>query len=249
MAGTAVFIARISLFYGPLAGVVGYCASRGGLCARVGATFASCHARRGACHALCQSHAASVQASAAANIAALTDAWSTAYSPVLSPATKTSQTVAAKDTARIIVTSHIRTYAQFIANSPGVGSDMKKALGLNPRTSPPRPITAPLTFPVLAVQSGSPLAAILRYRDSANGVSGKAKPYGVTQCQIFGAVSATPSADRAALPLFATVTKSPFTLNFTAAQGGQQFYCAARWMTRTALAGPWSQVVNFTVMT
>jgi hypothetical protein len=101
---------------------------------------------------------------------------------------------------------------------------------------------------VLSLQHVTPLAAALRYRDSANGVSGKAKPYGVTQLQIFGAVSAAPPAGQITLPLFATATKSPFTLNFAGAQGGQQFYCAARWMTRTGLVGPWSSMINITVV-
>ena len=181
-------------------------------------------------------------------IASQTAYWKKAYQPVTSPATKTAQTVAAKDTARVIVSSIVRVFAQNIANCPGVSVDNKIALGLNPRTSPPAPITAPSTSPALALQHVTPLSAVLRYRDSVNGVSGKAKPYGVTQCQIFGQTSDTPVADRTTMPLFATVTKSPFLLNFSGAQGGKQFYCAARWMTRTGLVGPWSQVMNFTVV-
>ena len=59
----------------------------------------------------------------------------------------------------------IRTYAQNIANNPGVSTGNKIALGLNPKTSSPSPITPPTTFPSLALQSP--------------------KPYGVTQCQVF----------------------------------------------------------------
>ena len=55
---------------------------------------------------------------------------------------------------------------------------------------------------------------MLRYRDSATSTSVKAKPYGVTQCQIFGMASATPVTDQGTLPMVVTPTKSPFVLNF-----------------------------------
>jgi hypothetical protein len=53
-------------------------------------------------------------------IAAQTAAWTAAYGLIASPATKTAQAVAAKNTARVTVTSQIRTFAQAIANNPSV---------------------------------------------------------------------------------------------------------------------------------
>jgi len=94
--------------------------------------------------------------------------------------------VGAKNVAKVTVTAQIRTYAQTIANNPGVSGDNKIALGLNPKTSTPSPITPPTTYPALTLQNQTPLQATLRYRDSAASVSVKAKPYGVTQCQVFG---------------------------------------------------------------
>ena len=105
-----------------------------------------------------------------------------------------------KNIAKVTVTAQIRTYAQAIANNPGVSADNKVALGLNPKTSTPSPITPPSTFPALTLQSQTPLQAVIRYRDSAASPSVKAKPYGVTQCQVFGMASATPVTDRSTLP-------------------------------------------------
>jgi hypothetical protein len=183
----------------------------------------------------------------AATIAQLTAQWTAAYQPVTSPASNTAQAVQAKNEATARVLPQIRTYAQFIANCPGVSAGNKLGLKLNPRTSPPGPITAPNSFPALLFQQATPLAAVLRYRDSVE-VSGKAKPYGVIQCRVFGAVSAAPLTDQSALPLFATPTKSPFMLSFTGDQAGQTFYAAARWATRTGLVGPWSPMIHFTVV-
>ncbi len=182
-----------------------------------------------------------------ATISAAVGNWSTAYSAVTSPTTKTKTTVQAKDTARAQALAVLRPYAQQIANNAGVATSDKLAVGVNPRTSKPTPITTPNTFPALALQSQAPRTAVLRYRDSAASVSVKAKPYGVTQCQVFGMTSATPVTDQDALPMIATPTKSPFTLNFTAAQAGLQMYVAARWAIRTGDYGPWSPIVSFTV--
>lgn len=123
----------------------------------------------------------------------------------------------------------------------------KIALGLNPKTSTPTPITAPSTFPVLSLQSLTPRAATFYYRDSAASTSVKAKPYGVTQCQVFGMTLETPIEDQDDLPQIAAPTKSPFVLNFSGADVGQKFYVAARWATRTGLVGPWSQISSFIV--
>jgi hypothetical protein len=183
----------------------------------------------------------------AANIAAQNAAWAAAYGPITSPATKTAQAVSAKDVAKITVTAQIRTYAQNIANNPGVSVDNKIALGLNPKTSTPSPITPPTTNPILALQGQAPLRATLYYRDSAASPSVKAKPYGVTSCQVYGMASTTPITDRSLLPLVAQPTKAPFTLNFSDADVGKTFYCAARWIIRTGELGPWSSIFNFTV--
>jgi hypothetical protein len=184
----------------------------------------------------------------AANIASYVAAWSAAYAAVTSPSTKTAAAVAAKNSARVTVTAQVRVYAQQISLNPGVGSDAKVALGLNPRTSTPSPITPPASNPVLTLQSCGNLSAIVRYRDSAASVSVKAKPYGVIQCQLFGAVSGTPLSDAAALPLKLLATKSPAVLTFSTADVGKQFYCAARWGVRSGGVSPWSPMINFTVV-
>ena len=141
----------------------------------------------------------------------------------------------------------VRPYSQQIALNAGVASADKIALGLNPRTSTPSPVSAPVTNPVLVFQSAGNLSVILRYRDSASGVSVKAKPYGVISCEIYAAVSATPVVDPTVLAHVASATKTPLTIVRAPADAGRQLYVAARWKTRTGLVSPWSPIVNFTV--
>lgn len=183
----------------------------------------------------------------AATIASQVASWTAAYTPVTSPSTKTAQAVSAKNTARVSVVAQLRTWAQAIANNPGVSSDNKIALGLNPKTSTPSPITPPASNPVLTVQGAGNLSLIVRYRDSASSVSVKAKPYGVKQCQIFFATSATPIVTPVASGGVVLATKSPITIQFDASDGGKQCYLWGRWVTQRGGYSPWSPITNFTV--
>ena len=81
----------------------------------------------------------------AATIANHVANWSAAYQPITSPATKTARLPwRPRNAARVAVTAQIRTYAQAIANNPGVSSGNKIGLRLNPRTSPWRRESRPL---------------------------------------------------------------------------------------------------------
>ena len=103
----------------------------------------------------------------ATNISDAVAAWTAAYTPVTSPSTKTAQAVSAKNTEKVSVLAIIRPYAQNISLNAGVSSANKIAVGVNPRTSTPSPVTPPTTNPVLLIQSAGNGSLILRYRDSA----------------------------------------------------------------------------------
>lgn len=183
----------------------------------------------------------------AGNIASQVGNFQSMYTLVTSPSTKTAQAVSNKNTAKTTMLANVRPYAQQISLNPGVTSANKIALGLNPRTSTPSPVTPPVTNPILTVQSAQNLGVILRYRDSAASVSVKSKPYGVTQCAISYGVSATPISDPTLLPSSVIGTKSPLQILFPSGAAGKQCYFAARWAIRTGQYSPWSPMINFTV--
>jgi len=174
-------------------------------------------------------------------------AWDAAYALVTSPTTKTAATVAAKNTSRIVTTALLRQYAQPISLNPGIDPTLKTAIGVNPRTSVPLPITVPTTYPALTVASAMPLQHVLRYRDSLASPSVKSKPYGVVQIQLFGTASGTPITDPATLLFQQVTTKSPLIQTWGSAAVGLKAYYAARWATKKGLVGPWSPIVSFTV--
>ena len=183
----------------------------------------------------------------AVNIATVTSVWTAAYSLVTSPATKTADTVTSKNNAKFGALAVVRPYAQTISLNAGVTSANKIAVGVNPRSSTPQPITAPTSNPVLTVQYAGNLASAIRYRDSAASPSVKSKPYGVTRLQLSYDVSATAIVDPTLLTRTANATKSPFLLAFGSGDVGKQAYMAARWVTRTGGYSPWSPIINFTV--
>lgn len=186
-------------------------------------------------------------ASDAVTIAGYNASWVAAYTVITSGSTRTPAAVSAKNTALATILPPIRVYAQAIANNPGVASAAKIAVGVNPKTSTPSPVTAPASNPVLVLQSGSPGQVILRYRDSAASVSVKAKPYGVVHCQIVGKTSAAPVTDPTTLPVIAVATKSPYTLTTAALASGSTLYLSAYWLTRKGLKSPPAPIIAVTV--
>lgn len=180
-------------------------------------------------------------------IASAVAAWHAAYVLVTSAASKTAQTVSAKNTQRVTVLAIVRPYAQQISLNAGVSSGNKIALGLNPRTSTPSPVSPPNSNPVLTLQSLGVFNAILRYRDSAASVSVKSKPAGVKLIRLYGKTSVTAISDPTQLPLIETFTKSPFQLDLTGQTAGMTFYCAAQWATQSGGLSPFSPILAFTV--
>jgi len=180
-------------------------------------------------------------------VAAINTSMTAAYALITSPSTKTAATVSAFNTLKAADLPTIRLYAQQISLNPGVTSANKTAIGVNPRTSVPTPITAPTTSPVLTVQSTSTAGSIIRYRDATASPSVKAKPYGVTSIALYALASATPITDPTALTFQGNFTKAPLTLSLGSADAGKTVYFAARWVTRKGLTGPWSSIVSYVV--
>lgn len=183
----------------------------------------------------------------ATTISGINTAVAAAYALITSPSTKTKSTVSAYDTEKVNALATIRPYAQMISSNAGVSSANKTAVGVNPRTSVPTPITTPTTAPTMTAQSTSTAGTIIRYRDSTASPSVKSKPYGVTAIQIYGMTSTTPVTDPTTLTFLGIQTKSPFTQALGSGAAGKTAYFASRWQTRKGLLGPWSSIISYVV--
>lgn len=182
----------------------------------------------------------------ATNVAGVQSTWHTAYLAATSGSTRGPMTIAAKNTARANALIVVRPLATLIAANQGVSNDDKTAIGVTVRKVTPTPIPTPITSPILNVIAATPLQHTVRASDQ-NSPDLRAKPFGAMQLQLFCTVSATAIVDPNVLLFKGVYTKQPMGVNFSSGDAGNTAYYAGRWVTRTGLTGPWSQIVAFTV--
>jgi hypothetical protein len=181
-------------------------------------------------------------------IAAAFAVWHAAYLASYDGTTRGPMTIAAKDAAKVVWLATARPYAQTIANNAAVDTADKIALGVNPRTNPPSPIATPTTMPVLVFATAQSLLHQFRFRDATALPSSRAKPSGVMQLQVYAAASTTVVTNPLVLPLKQVATKSPFAVAWDPTDRAKTAYYAGRWITRTGLVGPWSDITPLVIL-
>lgn len=185
-------------------------------------------------------------------VAGVYTTWHAAFLAGTNPATRTSVTVAAMQTARATATATVRLYAQAIAINAGVSDALKVGIGVNPRNPTRTPIPAPLTVPTLSLRFMTSLLAYLAYKDTSL-PAGKQKPFGAIGMQLHASIGTAVAVDPDAGRNVATYTKSPFTLPYTDGDRGKVMTLWGRWVTKSgpagvAQVGPWSTALHFVLV-
>ena len=111
----------------------------------------------------------------------------------------------------------------------------------------PSPISAPTSVPIITLLDSSSLTLVLRTKDSVL-TNPRSKPSGVIGMQLYGVVGPTSvpsSIDE--LKHLGMFSRMPATVTFPGGSGGKLCYVAAYWVTAKGLAGPVSDIVNFTI--
>ena len=175
--------------------------------------------------------------------------WSAAYRPVTAPITKTKVAVAAKNAARKMAEATIRPCCK---SSPTTATYRPAdKLALRPQSADAtaaRQIKPPLAGPMLSVAPAGSLLLKLTYQYCGSGVSRRAKPPGVTACQLYYAVSATRITDIDQLPSErAGHEVAACRFSSTPARRTCRAYFAARWGVQTGGVSPWSRIVSFSI--
>lgn len=166
-----------------------------------------------------------------------------AYAVITVPATKTMVTVAEKNTAKFAMLSVVRSYAQRIAVNPGVADGDKIALGLNLHGTPPTPVPAPTTIPLLSLLGATPLNFTLRFADELT-PDKRAKPFGAVRLDTFVKIDTTPKSDPEDSLYYGGFTKQPAFVTFAPEDSGKYATLWGRWATRRGDVGPWSAPVS-----
>lgn len=185
-------------------------------------------------------------------VAAERTAYHAAYVAATDPGTRTSVTIAAKDSAKVSALAVVRPFAVSISLNSGVTDEDKTDIGVTVRKTVPTPVPPPTTTPALVLIAGVPQAHQLRYYDTSTPTT-KAKPAGAVGIEIWRAIGTSPAVDPAQASYYTTWTKSPNVSQFLAPDVGKTCTYFARWVTRggpggSVQVGPWSASLVLPIM-
>jgi hypothetical protein len=176
----------------------------------------------------------------------LRTAFTAALLSATNPNTRTSVTIAAKDTARNVMVASARQLAQIARAYPAITDELLADAGLTVPDVVPSPIPAPTSQPVLALQSATPLQLTLRYKDSILS-NPRARPQGVTGLLVWAKIGTGAPASVDDCKFLGMFGRSPVVVTFDSADGAKPAGFIARWVTMRGLQGPDSAVVSVTI--
>lgn len=184
----------------------------------------------------------------AVNVSNVVTPFLAAYTTAVTPATKTSVTVAAKDQAKADMLAVVRPYATEISRNEAVTSGNKTAIGVTVASTTRTPTTAPTYGPVISLEGQIPNVATIRYGDPTTPNS-KAVPYGCAGVEYVGTYGTAPATDPTAANRIGRFTKSPTKVS-TLGHTGKVLTVWARYETRSGVSGealfsPYSAPISF----
>jgi hypothetical protein len=151
-----------------------------------------------------------------------------------------------KDLSRRNAEDLVGPMVRRVQATPTVTDPMRELAGITVTDSQPTPSGPPTTAPVGRVDTSQRLQHTVHFTDSATPTS-KARPAGVRGCEIWMKVGAPPPAGASELDFVTLDSRTPHTIPFDAADGGQPVTYWLRWVSNRGEAGPWSAAVTATV--
>ncbi len=152
----------------------------------------------------------------------------------------------AKDAARVAMEETLRTRIRLIQANPAITDQAKLEAGIRPHKTTRTPIRPPHTSPIGSVIASDQLTQTLFISDAATPTK-RARPSGVTGCEIYLFVGDAAPADPKAFRMIRFATRSPEEVTFEAADGGRTAHYLLRWMNSKGETGPWSNVISATI--
>jgi hypothetical protein len=171
--------------------------------------------------------------------AAATD-YRTKLTTAREPSTRTSVSVALKNTSKNSLKALLRALYRIVDAYPLTTDGQRAALGITIPDRHPTPINAPTTQPVARIAGTGGGFAEVELRDQLTPDSPK-KPAGASGAQVYYVLTApnAPEPDFATDGVFYGVaSKGTYRLTLPSDSAGQRLWIQARWMTRRGLTGP-----------
>jgi len=154
--------------------------------------------------------------------------------------------VQAKNDSRSDYEELIRSLANIIQSSPQVTDAQRQSLGLNVRSTTRTAAAAPTSRPVATIDTSHRLRHTINFVDELTPTS-RAKPDGVQGCEIWMKVGDPAPVGPRDVHYLALDTRTPYTVEFDAADAGKTAYYMLRWMSTRGETGPWSATVSGTI--
>ncbi len=152
----------------------------------------------------------------------------------------------AKDGSRTTLEAAIRELVRRLQASSDVDDAERLALGITVRDKTPTPVGAPLTRPVVSIDSGQRLQHTLSFADESTPTR-KAKPDGVRGAQIWVKIGDPAPADPSELTYLGTDTRTPYLTTFDGSDANKVAHYMLRWESTKGEPGPWSETASATV--
>ena len=154
--------------------------------------------------------------------------------------------VQAKNDSRSGYEDLIRSLANIMQSSPQVTDAQRQSLGLNVRSTTRTAAGAPTSRPVATIDTSQRLRHTINFVDELTPTS-RAKPDGAQGCEIWMKVGDPAPAGPKDVHYLALDTRTPYTVEFEASDGGKTAYYMLRWLSTRAEPGPWSATVSGTI--
>lgn len=172
--------------------------------------------------------------------------WVPAYAAHIGAQTTAQSARENKDSVRDDIETALRPLVNVIQATPSVTDAQRQALGITVRSATRTAVGAPTTRPVATVDTSQRLRHTISFVNELTPTS-RAKPDGVSGCEIWVKVGNAPPADPAELRYLATDTRTPYVAEFDGVDAGKTAYYMLRWVSTRGDQGPWSQTVSGTI--
>lgn len=177
--------------------------------------------------------------------AAQTD-WNSKYPAHVAAAAAAESARAAKETSRNAFIVVLRRLVQRLQASSSVDDAERAAMQITIPDHDPTPVGAPTTRPVLQADTSQRLRVTINFADEGTPTS-RAKPAGVTGCEMWMKIGGPPPTDLTECQFLATDSRTPYTANFDGSEANQTAHFIGRWMSTRNEPGPLSETVSATI--
>ena len=185
------------------------------------------------------------QSGLATNVTAFGDAMAL----LADPATNTTPNVAAKQTARAVLTADLRALARRVQAYGPITAELLANLGLTVRDTSPTRIVPPTSKPLATIANIQSTAHVLNIADE-NTPAKKARPFGASGAEVFYYVPTAAEdvpTDLTKFTFSGLATKASYTVSYPGTAIGKTSTIRMRWYNRRGEPGPLSDAITATV--